>query len=110
MEYKIGQTFSNTTEEQQQEYSKIAEWCNANNCMITELTPEGNDRIFRIDAIPAPTKEQLAQIEINKLKRQLVDMDYKGQKYLDGEYTEEEWQKIVEERRAIREKIRELGG
>lgn len=110
MEYKIGQTFSNTTEEQQQEYIKIAEWCNANNCMITELTPEGNNRIFRIDAIPAPTQQELNQQEINALKRQLQDMDYKGQKYLDGEYTEEEWKEIVEERKAIRERIRELGG
>ena len=110
MEYKIGQTFSNTTEEQQQEYSKIAEWCDANNCMITELTPENGNRIFRIDAIPAPTKEQLAQQEISKLKAQLRDMDYLGQKYLDGEFTEEEWKEIVDKRCAIREKIRELGG
>ena len=110
MDYKIGQTFSNTTAEQQEEYAKIAAWCNQNNCMITELTPENGNRIFRIDAIPAPTKKELDQREINNLKRQLQEMDYKGQKYLDGEYTEEEWKEIVEERRAIRKKIRELGG
>ena len=35
-------------------------------------------------------------------------MDYKTSKYADGEYTNEEWAKIVAERKAIRERIREL--
>lgn len=46
--------------------------------------------------------------EMNTLKQQLADMDYKTSKYADGEYTQEEWVKIVTERKAIREKIREL--
>ena len=46
--------------------------------------------------------------EMNTLKQQLADMDYKTSKYADGEYTQEEWAKIVIERKAIRERIREL--
>ena len=46
--------------------------------------------------------------QICELKQQLADMGYKTSKYADGEYTDEEWQAIVAERKAIREKIREL--
>ena len=46
--------------------------------------------------------------EMYSLKNQLADMDYKTSKYADGEYTQEEWAKIVTERKAIRERIREL--
>ena len=46
--------------------------------------------------------------ELNTLKQQLESMDYKTSKYADGDYTDEEWQAIVAERKAIREKIREL--
>ena len=45
---------------------------------------------------------------MGKLKQQLAEMDYKSSKYVDGEYTQEEWAEIVAERKAIRERIREL--
>lgn len=53
-------------------------------------------------------QREIAQAEIEQLKQQLADMDYKTSKYVDGEYTEAEWQAIVDERKAIRERIREL--
>ena len=53
-------------------------------------------------------QKNVYQEEMNTLKQQLADMDYKTSKYADGEYTQEEWAKIVTERKAIREKIREL--
>lgn len=56
----------------------------------------------------APTEKELTEREIGELKQQLIDMDYKTSKYVDGDYTEAEWQEIVAERKAIREKIREL--
>ena len=49
-----------------------------------------------------------AQRQIAELKSQLASMDYKSSKYVDGEYKEEEWALIVAERKAIRERIREL--
>lgn len=51
-------------------------------------------------------KEKLDRIE--ELKQLLADSDYKGQKYLDGEYNEEEWREIVEQRKAWRSEIRGL--
>ena len=53
-------------------------------------------------------QKNVYQEEMNTLKQQLADMDYKTSKYADGEYTDEEWQVIVAERKAIRERIREL--
>lgn len=54
------------------------------------------------------TAQELADQEMGKLKQQLAEMDYKTSKYVDGEYTQEEWAEIVAERKAIRERIREL--
>lgn len=45
---------------------------------------------------------------IAELKQYLSDTDYWGQKYLDGEYTEEEWAEKVAQRKAWREEIRSL--
>ena len=53
-------------------------------------------------------QNNLHKEEMDTLKQQLADMDYKTSKYADGEYTPEEWQVIVAERKAIRERIREL--
>ena len=48
------------------------------------------------------------QKRINELKQLLADADYWGQKYLDGEYTKEEWAEKVAQRKAWREEIRSL--
>ena len=45
---------------------------------------------------------------ITELKQLLAEADYWGQKYLDGEYTEEEWAEKVAQRKAWREEIRSL--
>lgn len=54
------------------------------------------------------SQNQLVEQKISKLKQQLADMDYKTSKYVDGDYTETEWQEIAKERQSIRERIREL--
>ena len=46
--------------------------------------------------------------KISKLKQELLSMDYKTSKYVDGEYTESEWAEIILQRKAIRDKIKEL--
>lgn len=81
-------------------YTQGAIWCRKNNATINES--------WVIVAIPEPTEEELKQARISELKQNLADADYWGQKYLDGEYTEEEWEVKKETRRAWREEIRRL--
>ncbi len=47
-------------------------------------------------------------IEIESLKQQLVDSDYKAIKYAEGEISEEEYTPIKEERKSWRARINEL--
>lgn len=58
----------------------------------------------------APEKpESIIKMErIAELKGLLADADYWGQKYIDGEYTAEEWEKKKAQRKAWREEIRSL--
>ena len=46
--------------------------------------------------------------QINALKEQLAETDYKALKFIDGEFTEEEYAPIRKERKACRIKINEL--
>lgn len=48
------------------------------------------------------------QERIEELKQLLADADYWGQKYIDGEYTPEEWEEKKAQRKAWREEIRSL--
>ena len=48
------------------------------------------------------------QIEIDKYKKLLEETDYKALKFIDGEFTEEEYAPIREERKSYRVKINEL--
>ena len=45
---------------------------------------------------------------IEELKALLAAADYWGQKYIDGEYTAEEWEEKKAKRKAWREEIRSL--
>ena len=86
-------------------YTQGAIWCNENNATIQEINNE-----YVICAIPEPTQEEINQARIVELKQLLADADYWGQKYLDGEYTEEEWLAKKATRRAWREELRLLQG
>lgn len=57
---------------------------------------------------PQKPEEVIKQDRIAELKLLLANADYWGQKYLDGEYTDEEWAEKVAQRKAWREEIREL--
>lgn len=57
---------------------------------------------------PQKPEEVIKQERIAELKQMLADADYWGQKYLDGEYTDEEWAEKVAQRKAWREEIRRL--
>lgn len=90
------------------EYSARANFCNKNNLMIVEIEPDEQGRRFQIQEPPKPTETDLAMDEMNNLKCKLAEMDYKTSKYVDGDYSDEEWQQIVSERQTIRLRIREL--
>lgn len=59
---------------------------------------------------PEKPQELINAERIAELKQNLADADYWGQKYLDGEYTEEEWIAKKATRRAWREELRLLLG
>ena len=58
----------------------------------------------------APEKPEsvIKKERIEELKALLAAADYWGQKYIDGEYTEAEWEEKKAQRKAWREEIREL--
>ena len=58
----------------------------------------------------APEKPQdvINKERIEELKGFLAAADYWGQKYIDGEYTAEEWEEKKAQRKAWREEIRSL--
>ena len=62
--------------------------------------------------LSAEQEKEISIIEINTkiniLKEQLAETDYKALKFIDGEFTEEEYAPIREERKACRIKINEL--
>ena len=62
--------------------------------------------------LTAEQEKEISIIEINTkiniLKEQLAETDYKALKFIDGEFTEEEYAPIREERKACRIKINEL--
>lgn len=45
-----------------------AQWCNQNNCYITELKADQGVRKFIIEATPEPTEEELAAVALKQAK------------------------------------------
>lgn len=93
------------------------------NAGYIEITDEDYEKIVRHemcwenDVLVPYTKTQVEQnqdalqeklMRIEELKQLLVSWDYKTSKYADGEYTNEEWSKIVAQRKAWREEINRL--
>jgi len=73
---------------------------------VAMIQAAGDKRTARQECQTKAQKQQ----QIAVLKQQLAAMDYKGQKYIDGEYSPEQWALIVAERKAVRVQIRELEG
>lgn len=57
---------------------------------------------------PEKPEEIIKKERIDELKDLLAAADYWGQKYIDGEYTEAEWNEKKAQRKAWREEIRAL--
>lgn len=94
--FKIGDKLT------KENYTDGAIWCRKNNATVNES--------LVIVAVSEPTQEEINQARIAELKQLLADADYWGQKYLDGEYTEEEWEEKKATRRAWRKELRLLQG
>lgn len=52
---------------------EAALWCNENRAYIEELEKEGNTRRFKIVGIPEPTQEELAKVEMQRLKSERAE-------------------------------------
>lgn len=91
------------TQEQFDEYSKTAEWCNNNNATI-----EDKGEYYEVVEIAPPTQEELNAMEIERLKAELSATDYKCLKYVDGALTDEEYAEVKAYRAELRARINEL--
>lgn len=77
---------------------------------MTEMDVEEawNGDMYVAGYAPEKPQEVINQERIIELKELLSAADYWGQKYIDGEYTPEEWEEKKAQRKAWREEIRRL--
>lgn len=69
-----------------------------------------NGALYFEDELPEKPQEVINQERIDELKALLAAADYWGQKYIDCEYTEAEWNEKKAQRKEWREEIRRLEG
>ena len=73
-----------------------------------------NGWTYRKELCPMKTEEDLLKdqyrIEIQQLKKQLSDTDYKAIKYAEGQISEEEYASVRAERQGYRDRINYLEG
>ena len=91
------------TQEQLDAYSQAAEWCNNNNATI-----EDKGEYYEVVEIPPLSQSELNAMEIERLKCELVNTDYKCLKYVDGALTDEEYAEVKAYRAELRAKINKL--
>lgn len=82
-------------------YDEWSEWCNQNQYEIIE--GDTNYYCKKID-----TTKSGIEGKIISLKHQLTDLDYKTNKYLEGELTKEEWEIVIATRKDYRNQINKL--
>ena len=73
-----------------------------------EIMRGWDGKLYFEDELPEKPQSVINQERIAELKQLLIDADYWGQKYIDGEYTEDEWNEKKAQRKAWREEIRSL--
>ena len=94
------------TQEECDNYTRIAEWCNSNNCSI-----EDKGEYFEVVAIIPyePTKEdKIKQVKIAELKAELASYDYIGIKISMGVATVEEYADKIAYTEQLRKQINDL--
>lgn len=85
-----------------EQYAELAIYCTKNDMHIEDM----GDYLESVKNEYTP--DELKKIRISELKDLLINSDYWGQKYIDGEYTAEEWEQKKAQRKAWRAEIREL--
>lgn len=75
---------------------------------IQDVEESWNGTWYLKGYVPEKPEEVIKAERIEELKALLAAADYWGQKYIDGEYTEEEWEVKKAQRKAWREEIRSL--
>lgn len=99
-----------TSEQAQQEYSEVAQWC----CDGQEYRIVEDGDYYKVEPIPAPSKEEQSQFEIAKLKQYLADTDYISNKLIEAiddaelQDLKEKYADILRKRREARARINEL--
>jgi hypothetical protein len=71
--------------------------------------------VKEVELTPQQEAEMLEQQRVSEIQNrmseilaELQSMDYKTSKHADGEYTDAQWKKIVDVRKALREEYRAL--
>lgn len=97
--------YKNNQNQEQNEYEKVAIWCNENgNYHIEEIFD-----YYVVVENEKPSEEEIIEQRINELKLKITnEYDYKQFKYIRGEYTEEEWNIIKSEIQSITSEINDL--
>ena len=89
-------------------------WDIENNYISIEDTQQSdiNGWTYRKELCPMKTEQDLLKdqyrLEIQQLKKQLSDTDYKAIKYAEGQISEEEYASVKAERQGYRDRINEL--
>ena len=112
MDYNIDYIFTN---ENEKEYSNIAEFCNKNGYVIKEIEPDGNKRRFQIIQ-PTFSAEEIKQNRIAELQTLLHKTDWIVTKLAEMQITNSEnlvtelsrYQNIIQNRVAWRTEIDRL--
>lgn len=92
------------TEEQQNEYTEVANWCNESQ----QYHIEDMGEYYAVVKNAEPTEQELAEQEIWQLKQQLNNTDYIVIKIAEGEATESDYSDVLANRKVWRARINEL--
>ena len=104
-DYTNWKTESKTlTEEQQNEYTEVAEWCNESG----QYHIEDMGEYYAVVENTPPSPEELKQQEIQQLKQYLQETDYIVIKIAEGEEPTAHTLEIISRRKEARARINEL--
>lgn len=104
IEPKLGDVFKYS------DYMPYLEFAQANGYQIIDYGVEDEEKLFKVQEMPVvePTKEQIAQKQIQRLKQQLSYSDYVVIKIAEGSATAEEYADVLAARRRWRAEINAL--
>ena len=112
IQYEDGR-LGNMTQSAERAYKRG--WDLSNNIPVEDVqVSDINHGYYPKELCPMKTEEDLLKdqyrLEINQLKKQLSDTDYKAIKYAEGQLTEEEYASVRELRQGYRDRINYLEG